>query len=79
MRYCDGTEVQEGDEVSIERKGGPALGLVVKIFIAGTPEAVAWSAPGGGVLIEGAGLGLSLIERPDADRELKFVRRRSAG
>jgi hypothetical protein len=78
MRYNDGTEVREGDEVSVDSAGGKAVGVVVKILVPRTPEAVAWSAPNGGVLIKGAGLGLSLTESIEQDPEISFIRRGTA-
>ena len=75
MRYKDGTEVCEGDEVLIRSAGRMLPGRVVKVVLPGTSHALALSAPNGGVLIEGAGLGMSLTERVEDDDEVVFVRR----
>lgn len=73
MRYSTGEEIHEGDEVRMEGRDQP--GRVVKIVLPGTPDAESWSAPNGGILIEGGGLGLSLTTHPENDPELIFVRR----
>jgi hypothetical protein len=75
MRYSSGQDIREGDEVRIQ--GRVQSGRVVQIILPGTLEARDWSAPDGGVLIEGAGLGLSLTVHPERDPELVLVRRSS--
>lgn len=75
MKYKDGTDVCEGDEVLIQRADGKHRGVVVKVLVPGTADAASWSAPSGGVLIQGAGLGLSLTVSLDDDPEVVFVRR----
>jgi hypothetical protein len=75
VKYADGTEVREGDEVLIDRAGGQLPGVVVKVLAPETDEALAWSSPNGGVVIKGGGIGLSVTESIENDREVVFVRR----
>jgi hypothetical protein len=76
VRYKDGTEVREGDVVSIRSERSHVPGTVIKIFLPGTADACAWSIPDGGVMIEGGGLGMSVTRSLENDDEVIFVRRR---
>jgi len=75
MRYKSGIEVMEGDIVVIRRDGRSMEGVVHKVILPNTPDAHAWEAPSGGVLIEGGGLGLSVTESLENDEDVIFVRR----
>ena len=76
MKYRSGIEVNEGDIVTIQREGGRLIeGVVKKIILPNTEDARTWSAPDGGVLIEGGGLGLSLTRSLENDEDVNFVRR----
>jgi hypothetical protein len=48
---------------------------VVQVITPGSPDAEAWSAPEGGVLIEGGGIGLSLTAHLENDEDVVLVRR----
>jgi len=75
MKYKSGIEVIEGDVVAVRRDGQSIEGVVQKVILPNTPEAKAWEAPNGGVLIEGGGLGLSVTESLDNDEDVVFLRR----
>jgi hypothetical protein len=78
MKYFSGEEVQEGDEVQMWRDGSYLPGVVIEIVAPGSPAAETWSAPEGGVVIEGCGLGLSITTSLENDSELVLVRRRQS-
>ena len=78
MKYTSGIEVMEGDVVAIEHTGGPIEGVVLKVILPNTPDARAWAAPNGGVVIEGGGLGLSVTESLENDEDVVLVRRASS-
>jgi hypothetical protein len=75
MTYMSGEEVLEGDEVRMRHGGRDEPGFVIKVIAPGSPDAEAWSAPEGGVLIEGGGIGLSLTADLENDEDVVFVRR----
>ena len=75
MKYKSGIEVIEGDVVAIRCTGRSVEGVVLKVILPNTPDAHAWAAPKGGVLIEGGGLGLSVTESLENDEDVIFVRR----
>ncbi len=75
MKYKSGIDVMEGDIVAIRRDGQSVEGVVEKVILPNTPDAHAWEAPNGGVLIEGGGLGLSVTECLDNDEDVVFVHR----
>jgi hypothetical protein len=75
MTYFSGEEVREGDEVMMRSGDEQRAGVVVKLILAGSAEAEDWSAPEGGVLIEGGGLGLSLTANLERDADVVLVRR----
>jgi len=77
MKYSSGIEVLAGDVVTIMRNEGPVEGVVIEVILSGTPSAEDWSAPNGGVLIEGGGLGLTLTDSLEDDEEVVFIRRAS--
>jgi hypothetical protein len=79
MTYKDGTEVREGDVVLIRHTDSSFRGVVSKLIRPGTIDAGDWSAPEGGVLIEGGGLGLSVIKSLEQDEDVVFVSRASRG
>lgn len=56
MKYKSGIEVIEGDVVAIRGAERWLEGVVLEVILPSTPDAHAWSAPNGGVLIEGGGL-----------------------
>jgi hypothetical protein len=76
MKYYDGTEIQVGDAITVERDQGiktPAV--VLKIVQPHTAEAKQWSLPTGGVLMEGGGLGSFVSSSLEKDSEIVFVSR----
>lgn len=75
MKYKNGVEVREGDIVLIAHGRGAEQGVVRKVLLPGTQDALDWSAPDGGVLIEGGGLGLSVSASLEDDEDVVFVRR----
>ncbi len=75
MKYKSGIEVIEGDVVAIRGAERWLEGVVLEVILPSTPDAHAWSAPNGGVLIEGGGLGLSVTESLENDEDVVFVRR----
>jgi hypothetical protein len=78
MRYRDGTEVREGDVVSVHHGKTNDRGVVVSVVRPGTQAAIDWSLPRGGVLIEGGGLGLFTTEHLAEDEDIDFVSRAPA-
>jgi hypothetical protein len=74
-KYSNGIELQIGDVVAMQRSDRQEEGTVVKIIQPNTPDAEAWSAPDGGILIESEGLGLSLTTSLEQDPDIIFVRR----
>ncbi|MBK9262129.1 MAG: hypothetical protein IPM54_20285 [Polyangiaceae bacterium] len=76
-KYMSGIEVMEGDVVAIRRGNRFVEGVVLQVLLPNTPDADAWSSPDGGVLIEGAGLGLSVTESLENDEDVVLVRRAS--
>jgi hypothetical protein len=76
MKYYDGTEVQVGDIVTVQRdKGQNVAASVLKIILPQTEEAEQWSLPEGGVLMEGGGLGAFSSTSLEEDTEIEFVHR----
>jgi hypothetical protein len=76
MKYYDGTEVQVGDEITVEGKGGVDLSAVVKKIVQpNTKDAEEWSLPDGGIVIEGTESGLFTTNYLDKNNEIAFVRR----
>ncbi len=75
MKYKSGIQMIEGDVVAIRRADRWVEGVVLKVILPGTPDAHAWAAPSGGVLIEGGDLGLSVTESLENDEDVVFVRR----
>jgi hypothetical protein len=76
MKYHDGTEVQVGDVITVERDSGiKALAAVVEIVQPNTKEAEQWSLLEGGILMEGGGLGSFVSSSLEEDSEIVFVRR----
>jgi hypothetical protein len=75
MKYRDGTEVREGDVVAVHHGRSPERGVVKKVILPGTGDAVDWSLPVGGVLIEGGGLGMFTTESLEQDEDIAFVSR----
>jgi hypothetical protein len=75
MKYLDGTEAQVGDILNVRGEGVDVPGVVLKIVLPQTKDAEDWSLPGGGVLIEGGGLGLFTTEHLEDDEDIVFVRR----
>jgi hypothetical protein len=75
MRYKSGIEVIEGDVVAIRCADRWVEGVVLKVILPNTPDAHAWTAPNGGVLVEGGDLGLSVTESLENDEDVVFVRR----
>jgi hypothetical protein len=78
MKYKSGIEVAEGDVVAIRDADRWVEGVVLKVILPSTPDAHAWAAPNGGVLIEGGGLGLSVTASLENDEDVVFVRRASS-
>lgn len=75
MKYMNGIEVMQGDVVTMRTGNRFVEGVVLQVLLPNTPDADAWSAPDGGVLIEGGGLGLSITESLENDEEVVFLRR----
>lgn len=75
MNYESGQDVRVGDVVAIRGSDGIVHGVVVLVIAPDTRDAADWSAPKGGILIDGAGLGLSLTTEPHDDADLVLVRR----
>lgn len=75
MMYFDRTEVRAGDVITVERLTGNILAVVIKVLQPHTKDALDWNTPGGGLLIEGGGLGLFVTSHPEKDPEIKFVQR----
>ena len=78
MKYMSGIEVMDGDVVAIRRTDRSIEGVVRRVILPDAPDAQAWAAPNGGVLIEGGGLGLSVTESLEDDEDVTFVRRASS-
>jgi hypothetical protein len=76
VKYFSGEAIRKDDEVDLSPGSAPDPGVVTMVIMAGTPEAAAWSAPDGGVLIKSSRLGLVLTTDPEHDPELVLVRRR---
>ncbi len=76
MKYYDGTEIQVGDKITVERDQGiKTPGTVLKILQPQTEEAKQWSLIAGGILMEGGGLGTFVSSSLEKDCEIVFVRR----
>jgi hypothetical protein len=75
MKYFDRTEFRAGDVVTVERPTGNIPAVAIEVLQPHTKDALDWNAPGGGVLIEGGGLGLFVTSHPEKDPEIQFVRR----
>ena len=75
MKYQTGIEVNEGDIVAVRHGSSAVEGVVRKLILPKTVDPSNWSAPEGGVLIEGGGLGLSLTKSLEDDEDVSFVRR----
>lgn len=75
MTYKNGTEVREGDLVLVRRQGYSARGIVRRVIVPGTVDAAHWSAPEGGVLIEGGDLGLFVTKSLEQDEDVVLVSR----
>jgi hypothetical protein len=79
IKYYDGTEIQVGDAITVERDQGiktPAV--VLKIVQPHTAEAEQWNLPEGGILMEGGGLGSFVSNSLEKDSEVVFVHRAQA-
>jgi hypothetical protein len=79
MNHRNGIEVREGHIVTIRGSSADVVGVVLKLILPGTADANTWSAPDGGVLIEGGGLGLSVTKSLESDEDVTFVRRAADG
>ena len=76
MKYHDGTEVQVGDAITVERDNSTkALATVVKIIQPNTEEAEQWNLFEGGILMEGGELGAFASSSIEEDSEIVFVHR----
>jgi hypothetical protein len=75
MKYRDGTEVHEGDRITVRHARSIDAGVVRKLLVGGTPEATDWSLPAGGVVIEGGGLGLFVTDDLEGAEDIDFVSR----
>ena len=69
MKYHSGEEVNEGDIVTVRRGGMAVEATVLKIILPNTEDARNWSAPDGGVLIEGGSLGRSVTKSLEDDED----------
>jgi hypothetical protein len=78
MKYMSGIEVMEGDVIAVHHDGRSVEGVVLKVILPNTPDADDWSAPNGGALIEGGGLGLFVHESLEDAEDIDFVRRASS-
>jgi hypothetical protein len=75
MKYGTGKEIKVGDSVKIHHGEGIFVeNEVVKIILQNTSDAIDWSAPYGGVLIQNSKFGLTLWHIIDED--LVFVKRK---
>jgi hypothetical protein len=76
MKYYDGTEIQVGDAITVQRdKGVTVPAVVLKIVLPHTEEAEQWSLPAGGILMEGGGLGIFVSSSLEEDSEIAFAHR----
>jgi hypothetical protein len=75
MKYKNGIEVQAGDTVLVQTAAGRVGGVVVKVVRSNTEDALQWSLPEGGLLIEVAGLGLWTTQSLEDDEDIVFVGR----
>ncbi len=66
MKYFDGTEIQLGDKVTVDRENGVVVAVIdTNQFSDAYPEG--WSYLEKGALIEAEGFGLIHYEQPDED------------
>lgn len=76
MKYRNSNiEVKVGDTVSVNFTGKVAFAKVSNIIYPGTQDAIDWSAPEGGIMVESEETGLILCNDFENDEDVKFVRR----
>jgi hypothetical protein len=76
MTYRDGTEVRVGDVVAVNQGGSVERGVVERVILPATQDAIDWSLPTGGVLIRGGGLGVFTTASLEQDEDIDFVSRK---
>ncbi len=77
MNYHNTTKkVKLGDTVEVNFMGNiPKLAKITNLVSPNTQNAIDWSLPKGGVIIEGDELGMIMCESLENDEDVKFVER----
>ena len=76
MKYYNSSiEVQIGDLVMVTFWGAPKAANIINIIFPNTQNAIYWSAPDGGVLLEGEEIGLVLCSALESDEDIEFIKR----
>lgn len=73
MKYLSGEAVVAGDIVRVTFQSSPVEAYVVAVLIPGSAEALEWSAPEGGIMVNSESTGRVLWRR--ADEDMAFIRR----
>jgi hypothetical protein len=73
FKYLSGEVVMAGDIVRVTFQTSPVEAHVVSVLTPGSADALEWSAPEGGVMVDSKATGRVLWGRPDED--MVFVRR----
>jgi hypothetical protein len=77
MNYHNSTKkVKLGDIIEVNLMSpAPKLAQITNLISPNTQDAVEWSLPNGGVIIEGKGIGMIMCESLENDEDVKFVKR----
>lgn len=71
MKYLSGEAVVAGDIVRVTFRSSPVEAYVVAVLVPGSPEALEWNAPEGGIMVNSEATGRVLWSR--ADEDMAFI------